>query len=194
MAAGALFVLLAAGIVFYNREQDRLAAAASGAVVRAVERQFPERRESGAAQEPLATLEIDGHSYIGVLEIPALGRTLPVMADWDYPSLRIAPCRYEGSLADGDLIIAAHNYESHFGRLATLREGDRVLFTDVSGNVTRYAVSSLESLDGYDVDGMRAGEWDLTLYTCTVGGARRVTARCVAEEGEERDFQDSAEG
>ena len=32
---------------------------------------------------PMPTKMIDGDEYIGILEIPSLGITLPVMADWD---------------------------------------------------------------------------------------------------------------
>ena len=51
---------------------------------------------------------------IGILEIPALDLELPVISSWSYSSLRLAPCRYSGSAYKGDLVIAAHNYQSHF--------------------------------------------------------------------------------
>ena len=51
---------------------------------------------------------------IGILEIPALDLNL-VISSWSYSSLRLAPCRYSGSAYKGDLVIAAHNYQSHFG-------------------------------------------------------------------------------
>ena len=34
------------------------------------------------------------------------------------------------------------------------------------------------------VQEMTDGDWDLTLFTCTVGGKSRVTVRCVLAEGE----------
>ena len=121
---------------------------------------------------------IDGEEYIGMLEIPALDRTLPVMSEWSYPRLKIAPCRYTGSAYLGNLIIAAHNYRSHFGNLKELCEGDVVCFTDMDGNVFSYEVVLLEILQPTDVDEMESGDWDLTLFTCTVGGKSRVTVRC----------------
>lgn len=63
---------------------------------------------------------------IGILEIPALDLELPVISSWSYSSLRLAPCRYSGSAYKGDLVIAAHNYQSHFGGLRTLPEGSEV--------------------------------------------------------------------
>ena len=121
---------------------------------------------------------IGGEDYIGVLEIPSLGLMLPVMSEWSYPRLKIAPCRYTGSAYQGNLIIAAHNYRSHFGNLKELCEGDVVCFTDMDGNVFSYEVMFLEVLQPTDVDEMESGDWDLTLFTCTVGGKSRVTVRC----------------
>ena len=64
----------------------------------------------------MPTQEVDGQSYIGVLELQPLGLSLPIISQWSYPGLRIAPCRYTGSAYQNDLVIAAHNYTSHFGR------------------------------------------------------------------------------
>lgn len=126
----------------------------------------------------LPTVEHDGQTYIGTIDIPSLELSLPVISQWSYPRLKIAPCRYQGSPYLNDLIIMAHNYKSHFGRLIDLHIGDEVYFTDVDGNVFRYAVEELETLGKTDVERMLSGDWDLTLYTCTVGGKTRVTVRC----------------
>ena len=45
------------------------------------------------------------------------------MESWSYPKLKVAPCRYRGSAYLDDLIIAAHNYDRHFGRINTLLPG-----------------------------------------------------------------------
>lgn len=105
-------------------------------------------------------------------------RELPVISSWDYPGLRVAPCRYTGSAYTDDLVIAAHNYASHFGRLRELSQGDSIRFTDTDGNVFDYVVSELEILEPYAVSQMTEGDWDLTLFTCTPGGQHRVTLRC----------------
>ena len=130
----------------------------------------------------MPAVEIDGGRYIGVLELPLLGLELPVMESWSYPDLRVAPCRYSGSAYQDDMVVAAHNYKSHFGRLKELRPGDEVRFTDMEGNVFRYAVAETEILGGGDVEAMESGDWALTLFTCTIGGKTRVTVRCVPAE------------
>lgn len=122
--------------------------------------------------------EVNGREYVGTVELPTIDRTLPVLNGWDSELLQIAPCRYAGSAYTGDLILMAHNYDSHFGRLKNLRIGDPVTFRDMAGNSFFYEVAVLETLKPEDTQQMEEGDWDLTLFTCTVGGKTRVTVRC----------------
>lgn len=129
----------------------------------------------------MPTREIDGQTYIGMVEVPALELSLPVISEWTYPRLKKAPCRYVGSVYSKDMVICGHNYDRHFGRLKELAVGDEVRFTDMDGNVFFYSVCGTEQLGKYAVEDMLAGEWDLTLFTCTKGGRMRVTVRCKLE-------------
>lgn len=123
----------------------------------------------------MTEVEIDGHSYIGYLSIPALDLELPVMADWSYAKLRIAPCRYAGTELGNDLVIMAHNYARHFGRTEELVVGDRVTFTNMDGVSTEYEMVARDVLAPAAVEEMTAGAYDLTLFTCTYGGSSRET-------------------
>lgn len=138
--------------------------------------ELPDYLRAPDMEMPVTT--VNGIDYIGVLEIPVLELELPIISDWSYAKLRTAPCRYQGSAYKNNLILMAHNYASHFGKLKNLRQGDFVLFTDESGNVFSYTVVELETLMPTAVEEMEAGDWDLTLFTCTVGGRSRVTVRC----------------
>lgn len=136
---------------------------------------LPESQPDVRREMPVKT--INGRDYIGVLSIPSLELELPVISQWDYPSLKIAPCRYSGSLYQDNLIICAHNYASHFGKLKELQPGDTVLFTDMDEHVVTFQMVERETLNPMDAEGMEAGDWDLTLFTCTIGGQTRVTIR-----------------
>ncbi len=138
---------------------------------------------SAPQEDPI--VQLDGRAYIGILTIPSQGIELPVLREWNYPNLRLAPCRYQGAAAAGNLVIAAHNYQSHFGNLSSLSSGDRILFTDVRGRVYVYEVIQSEMISGHDADAMLAGggrEWNLTLFTCTLSGRSRVSVRAVQIE------------
>lgn len=126
----------------------------------------------------MPVMTIDDEEYIGLLEIPALNLKLPVMSEWNYARLKKSPCRYNGTAYQNNFVISAHNYDSHFGRLKELPEGSRISFTDADGNRFLYEVILIETLMPTSVDEMTSGEFDLTLFTCTVGGKQRVTVRC----------------
>lgn len=123
---------------------------------------------------------IDGRAYIGAIEIPALKLSLPVLADWSYDLLKIAPCRYAGSCYENNLVLCAHNYRSHFNALRWIDMGEDVYFTTVNGEVFHYITVNRETLQPGEVARMREtdGCWDLTLFTCYIGGYSRCTVRC----------------
>lgn len=124
--------------------------------------------------------QVEGYDCIGVLSIPVLELELPVLTDWSYAKLKIAPCHYYGTYYERDFVIAAHNYQSHFGRLSQLQPEDLVLFTDITGTTYCYEVVLLETLPGNATEEMITSGFDLSLYTCTPGGSGRVTVRCNA--------------
>lgn len=130
-------------------------------------------------ETPMPTEIIDGNLYIGTLRIPSLELELPVMSICSDDNLRLAPCRYAGSAYSDNMVIAAHSYDSHFGKLSSISYGAEVSFTDVRGNLFVYEVVGIEELGPRDVEEMVSGVWDLTLFTCTFDGSERVTVRCV---------------
>lgn len=140
------------------------------------EYQLPFYEEFPDVQMPVITL--NGTDYVGTLEIPSKSLSLSVIDTWSYPNLKKSPCRYSGSAYRGDLILCAHNYSTHFGCLASLEPGTSVVFTDCDGNVFRYEVTEMVILPPDGIEEMQKGDWDLTLFTCTLGGATRVTVRC----------------
>lgn len=126
----------------------------------------------------MTEVEIDGYTYIGYLSIPNIELELPIMSEWDYSKLKLSPCHYSGSTKTNDLIICAHNYTRHFGPIRNLSSGDLIYFTDMNGMIWKYEVDVVEILPPANIEEMIAGDYDLTLFTCTYGGQSRVTVRC----------------
>ncbi len=194
--AGLLLIAAALGLYLHNRGEENRAAEfveeLTPQVIQKIEQRREEQEQVPEESLPrfiklkkpdpnreMPTTEIGGHSYIGYLSIPALELELPIMADWSYPQLQIAPCRYAGSLYLNNLVLMAHNYNRFFGRIDELRAGDRVVFTDMDGLAVEYEVAALDVLTPTAIEEMIAGEYDLTLFTCTYGGKSRVTVRCM---------------
>lgn len=137
--------------------------------------------EEAAPQENVAV--IDGNLYIGILTVPSLGLELPILKDYSYANLNIAPCLYSGSYETDNMVLAGHNYRRHFSLLRTIAVGTEIDFTAVSGDVYRYRVTLVEILEPTQVDYLvnKEEEWDLSLFTCTLSGATRCVVRCVRE-------------
>ncbi len=127
---------------------------------------------------PMPTMEIEGRTYIGILDVPALSLSLPIMNEWSESGLKIAPGRYDGSIYQKNLIIAGHNYRRHFSLVKRLDPGAEIRFTDADGNIFIYELMDKETIPGDRADLMFEGEWDLTLFTCDYGGRNRVAMRC----------------
>jgi len=121
---------------------------------------------------------IDGQRYIGVVEIPDLGLTLPIISEWSDAKLKISPCRYVGSAYTNDMILSGHSYVNHFRYIRKLERGAEIIFTDMAGTRFVYEVSDTEVIDASGVERMLSGEWDMSLFTCTTNGSARHTVRC----------------
>lgn len=184
MILGTVLVLAALALFLWNQRADRRAGAFVESVLPEIIEQIEAASEDGGASCPdpydpdMTEVEIDGYAYVGYISVPSLALDLPVMSQWDYTRLKISPCRYAGSTKTDDLVIAAHNYTRHFGPIKNLSAGDTVIFTDMDGIVSEYAVETVEVLAPTDIEEMTAGDYDLTLFTCTYGGKSRVTVRC----------------
>jgi sortase A len=192
MITGVMLIVAALALFLFNLSESLKAAKESREMLARLEAQM--NSSAGMEVSPpgglpadsqdMAEIIIDGHAYVGYLSLPTLNLELPVMADWDYNKLQISPCRYYGTVKGENLVIMAHNYAHHFGPIVDLNLGDSVVFTDVNGVASSYKVVGQDVLDPYAVKEMVAGDFDLTLFTCTYGGKTRVTVYCDLVEAE----------
>ena len=180
---GIACLLSAVMLVFYNHWEENRAENTSKYLLQDVQEKITDNlTEDKESSKNMSMVQVDGQACIGVLSIPVLELELPVLTDWSYAKLKIAPCHYYGTVSEKNFVIAAHNYQSHFGRLTELQPQDLIMFTEMSGEIHYYEVVLLETLPGNAVEEMITSGFDLSLYTCTVGGGSRVTVRCNALE------------
>ncbi|MGL5346392.1 MAG: sortase [Peptostreptococcaceae bacterium] len=176
---GVLCILLAVILIGVNIYDDYNAGRLSDSELQKLQNKIPNITESNTNKEgQMPTIEIDGRKYIGVVEIPSISITLPVLDEWSEELLKVAPARYSGSIYDNDLIVMGHNYRRHFSKIKTLKKGDNINFKDVNGEVYKYSVVTLEKINGYDTDKMINNNYNLTLFTCDSTGENRVAVRC----------------
>ena len=183
---GVVCILSSVGFVVYNRWEDESAEEVAQSLLEGVQNIIDEKTagtdDTEKTPTEMSTVKVDGYDCIGILSVPVLDLELPVLTDWSYVKLKKAPCHYYGTCYETDFVIAAHNFESHFGRLSQLQAGDLVVFTDVNGVDYYYEVVLLETLPPTATEEMITSGFDLSLYTCTPGGGNRVTVRCSRKE------------
>lgn len=192
MSFGAALLIGALALFLWNQNEADRAEQASVALIPLLNAAIAEREEPETTpiqpgtppellppeKKQMTEVEIDGYSYIGYLSIPSQGLELPVMSQWDYPRLKIAPCRYSGTTMEENLVLIAHNYRGHFGPLRQLQLGDEVLFTDMDGAVNVYQVAAVDVVPPASTEEVTAGSFDLALVTCTYGGKTRLVVYC----------------
>lgn len=182
---GYIFFFLAVLLIFYNIYEDYSAREKSSEVIDEIENKTNRYLDDADVYRnlngiPMPAVKIGKYNYIGELSIEKLNTRLPVMEEWDYDRLKISPCKYRGSIYDKNMVIAGHNYKSHFGKLYTLNKGDRVEFLDVNKNIFNFEVINIEKLDPTNIElfiNNENAEWDLTLFTCTLSGKERTVIR-----------------
>ena len=176
-------IMAAAGLFLHLTEvqQEQLAGENAALLLEAVSQQLP-----AAPAEPLPdeepevepqSLTVMGYDVLGTLRIPSVDIDLPVLNEWNYDLLTVAPCRYSGSIETGDLVILGHSYRTHLRPLRQVQMGDSVELTDAAGTVHRYVVAETEILRGSDGNLLPSG-YPLTIFTCTADSKHRFLARC----------------
>ena len=174
---GILLIAAAAGLAGYNLwdagRAQKAAEEITGQLISDIESKVEDGKTAAPYVDPNTPMPvemIDGYEYIGVLEIPSEGLSLPVMNEWDYTRLKISPCRFTGSY-----------YSLQIGI------GEDIYFTNVDGLSIRYIVTNRETVEPTAVEQMIENtsnsetsllDWDLTLFTCNLGGQTRCAVRC----------------
>ena len=193
LLAGLLCMMAALAVFLFNQNESHQAKTASAKIVAALSEQIAEEGEENHEEtfptditdRTMPEMTVAGERYAGIPRIPELELELPVLAFFDYDSLQVTPCLYSGTIYRRNMVIGAHNYDAHFGRISALGIGSEVDFTDVENNTYRCRVVNLETLkpDQNDVLTEKAheGDWDITLFTCNYSGTERVTVRCKME-------------
>ena len=193
LAVGVLLVLIGLGIHYFHEQEDLNAGKTATLLLNYLEQKTlsvdPEpgtQAEKEALKQKLTPPDNDpklpvktymGYALIGSISIPSVGIDLPIMKDWSYDMLKIAPCRYQGSISGGNLIVMGHNYKRHFTPLHSVKVGAEVVFENTDGTFFRYRVAEIEFLHRTEGEDLPS-DYPLTLFTCTASGLDRIIVRC----------------
>ena len=128
----------------------------------------------------VATLLAPQREMLGVISVPSVDLELPVQKAWGDDALEMSPCFFSATMDGEGLVIGAHNYKAHFGRLAECVIGDTVNIRYEDGTVICYEIKDTETLAKNELSKLLDTDSDLTLFTCTPGGHNRLVLRCSA--------------
>lgn len=125
---------------------------------------------------------------IGVIKIPKINVSYPIINDYSESNLDISPVKFMGPNINtvGNLVIAGHNNwnTDFFSNLHKLKNDDIVELTDYKGISVRYKVYNIYQTTQDDFSCLEQdtqGKIELTLITCVkYQKAKRLIVKCVA--------------
>lgn len=142
---GCTLIFCALILLVWQQGAAFLSARRSGQAVEAIRACIPEPQNAAweeRTDNQMPVLSVDGRDYLGLLELPAHGATLPVLAEQE--RRLAAPARCEGSIYDGSLVLAASTARGQLDFYQALSVGETVYLTDVTGS--RFACQITEIL------------------------------------------------
>ena len=130
----------------------------------------------------------NGKKYetIGVVKIPKINLTYPILSQTTDALMKVAPCKFHGASPNevGNLCVIAHNYRRKgvfFSDVPDLVVGDIVEIQDLSLRTIQYEIYDIHIVtpdNVADTTQKTNGRKEVTLITCTDDSENRVIVRC----------------
>ena len=127
----------------------------------------------------MPAISVNGHDFIGIVEIPAFQTVLPIGSVWDSGTVSSFPCRFWGTVYDGSLILGGADRKGQFDFLDQIQNDDSVLVTDMTGTQFSYRVSDIFRSGSAQADVLLDDSSDLTLFARNARSLEYIIVRCV---------------
>lgn len=167
-----------------EKKADSVAAKSS------VEKEFTqlELEQEEEAQKGETAQYLKDQTIIGIIEIDKLGITFPVVEGSARENIRVAVGHMTNTKAigeKGNCVLAAHRggmFGEFFKNIHKLKDGDKVVVTDASGNEYTYEVYEQQVIEPADFSVCEdiGDNTTLTLLSCENNGQKRLIVRCKA--------------
>ncbi|MBE6638836.1 MAG: hypothetical protein E7616_05205 [Ruminococcaceae bacterium] len=112
----------------------------------------------------MSAIEVNGNSFVGIIEVPAYESKLPIYAKWDGEKTVCFPCRYLGSLYNGTLIIGGSDNDGQLDFIGEISIGQTVYITDTLGVRYAYSVSSIRRVKDVSTENLCKEKTALTIF------------------------------
>lgn len=122
------------------------------------------------------------YEILGEIEIPKINVKKYILGETTDESLNLSLTKFWGPNLNetGNFSIIGHNYNNLFKRLKELEIGDTFTLTARNGEKGTYEVYKSYIIEPDDMDCIEdslIGQREVTLITCTVGGAQRLIVK-----------------
>lgn len=113
----------------------------------------------------------DNISIIGLIEIPSINISYPILSNSSKDLLKISICRFSGPLPNrnGNLCVAGHNYKNSmmFSKLYQLNIGDSIFITDLNNVKLEYIIYDKFKVKENNLECIsNTNNIEITLITC----------------------------
>ena len=184
LIAGCLLVAGSLVLLVYSRIHSEQARKRNVETVAQIAAIIPPRSDGAMdsySNMEMPVLQIGGEDYIGLLDIPAFGLTLPIGSSWDTGKVTTYPCRFWGTVYDGSLIVGGADQPGQLDCLDQIWNGSIVTVTDMTGSVFRYVVSSVERSKTAHSDVLVDESAALTLFVRDAYNLEYIIVRCAVK-------------
>ena len=130
------------------------------------------------------TVNYNGFTILGTIEIPKLGLNTVILAEQTYSAMNLGAIKTYGVDLNekGGFVLAAHNFRGRtpfFYYIYTLNAGDIIRISDASGRVLDYTVYEIARYVSPSDVGyfQRTDDYHLVIVTCEDGGKSRIVLR-----------------
>ena len=148
--------------------------------------QEPENLQVATATSTYTAPNGKKYETIGVVRIPKINLTYPILSKTTDALMKVAPCKFHGANPNevGNLCIIAHNYRRKgvfFSDVEKLVVGDIVEIQDLSQRTIQYEVYDIHTVlpdNVADTTQKTNGRKEVTLITCTDDSQQRIIVKC----------------
>ena len=176
---GIALIVVSLGVLLFTMIHTEQAKQKNAAVVAQLQSLMPPERQGNPQdyyQQEMPVLQLDGVDYVCLLKVPSQSVALPVQSQWDTSALKSRPCKFWGSIYNGNCILGGNG--SQFDFCAKLDLGDSILLTDMEGTVFTCYVQRIDRSATAEFDRLSQGEYPLTLFVRQEYASEYIIVRC----------------
>ncbi len=178
---GIVLVLTALAMTVWNFASAEKAADEAAKIADRLCAMMPEITQGGTdgGEDPaMPQAELDGESFVGVIEVPLYKCKLPIYSSWDADKTASYPCRFTGSVYEKSLAVGGADAVGQFDFMESITVGDTVVVTDMTGGRFEYTVYEIEVSDTAEAEKLTADAASLTFFARDTYSLEYIIVRC----------------